>query len=166
MKKLLVTFLLILPGFPLYAAVAADIFGQSRTHITLIGGNGYAFNNDYFVVGASASYYLIDGLGIGVSAERWMGGDPGISKYAPFVQYVFPQVTSMRPYIGGFYRHTAINTLPDINSVGGRAGVYLASGGNAYVSVGIVYESYLDCQASIYSTCSYTYPDFSFTIGF
>ena len=142
------------------------MFGQGRTHFSLVAGNGYAFDNNYFVFGASATHYVIDGLGVGLSIENWSGGDPGITKYSPFVQYVFYQASSVQPYVGGFYRHTSIGGLPGINSVGGRAGIYIASAPNAYMSAGIVHETYLDCQSTLYRSCSLTYPDISITFGF
>jgi hypothetical protein len=166
MNKLLVILLLALSVLSARAAEAEEIFEQGHTHFSLVAGNGYAFDDDYFVLGVSASYFLLDGLSIGGSFENWSGGDPSINKYTPFVQYVFYQAPSMRPYIGGFYRHTDIDTLSDIKSYGGRAGIYIASGHNAYVSAGIVYESYIDCEETIYLTCSETYPEIGFTIGF
>jgi hypothetical protein len=166
MNRLLLTMLLLSSAMPACAAGAGDMFGQGRTHFSLMVGNGYAFDNNYFVIGASASHYVLDGLGVGLSFENWSGGGPGITKYAPFAQYVFYQASSVQPYIGGFYRHTAIDGLPGINSVGGRAGIYIAAGSNAYVSAGFVHESYLDCQESVYRACSETYPDLSFTFGF
>lgn len=166
MNRLLLTVLLVLSAFPLRAAGEGVMFGQGRTHFSLVAGNGYAFDNNYFVIGASASYYVLDGLGVGLSFENWSGGDPGITKYAPFAQYVFYQASSVQPYVGGFYRHTAIAGLPGINSAGGRAGIYIASGTNAYVSAGFVHESYLDCQETVYRSCSVTYPDVTLTFGF
>ena len=142
------------------------MFGQGRTQFSLMAGNGYAYDKNYFVIGASVSHYVLNGLGVGLSLENWSGGGPGITKYAPFAQYVFYQASSVQPYVGGFYRHTAIGGLPGINSVGARAGIYIASGSNASVSVGLVHESYLDCQQTIYLTCSETYPDISLAFGF
>jgi hypothetical protein len=158
--------LLVLSAFPVRAAGEGGMFGQGHTHFSLGVGNGYAFDNNYFIIGASVSHYVLDGLGVGFSYEKWSGGGPSITKYAPFAQYVFYQASSVQPYVGGFYRHTAIDGLPGINSVGERAGIYISAGSNAYVSAGFVHESYLDCQATVYLTCSETYPDFSFIFGF
>jgi len=166
MNRLLVTMLLVFAAFQVGAADMGAMFGQGRSHFSLVAGNGHAFNSNYVVVGASASYFVDDGLGVGFSYESWSGGARGITKYAPFAQYVFYQGTLIQPYIGGFYRHTAINGLPDINSVGGRAGFYFSSGPNASVSAGLVYESYLDCQETVYRVCRVTYPDISLTFGF
>lgn len=142
------------------------MFGEGRTHFALVAGNGYAFNDNYLVVGVSATYYVRDGLGVGLSVESWSGADPAIIKYSPSVQYVFYQASAVQPYVGGFYRHTAVSGLASIESVGGRAGIYYASGSNAYFSVGMVYESYLDCSTAVYTSCSSTYPDISLAFAF
>jgi hypothetical protein len=166
MIRLVMTLLLVLSAVPANAGVGVGMFGQGRTNFSLVGGNAYAFDNNYFVIGASASHYVLDGLGVGLSIEKWSGGKPGITKYSPFAQYVFYQKSSLQPYVGGFYRHTVIDSLPNINSVGGRAGLNFTTGSNSFASIGLVYETYLDCQQAIYRSCSSTYPDFSLTFGF
>lgn len=166
MRRLLLIVILFSLAFPASAAVGNGVFGQGRSQFSLSGGNAYAFDDNYFVIGVSASYYVMDGLGIGLALEKWSGAKPGITKYAPFVQYVLYRESSVRPYVGGFYRRSVIDGLPDINSIGGRAGAIFTSGTNSYVSIGLVYETYLDCQAAIYRTCSSTYPDLSVTFGF
>ena len=150
-----------------YAADVAGAFGQGRTHVVVSGGTGSAFNQNYLVLGLGASYYLIDGLNVGLLAESWSGNDPHFYTITPSVQYVFFQVPRVKPYVGAFYRRTFYSSnLPAIDSVGGRAGAYLAVGRNAYVGLGAVYESYLDCNSSVYRNCSVTYPEVSFTIAF
>ena len=151
---------------PVAAADVAGVFSQGRTHFSVVGGSGSAFNDSYFVLGVGVSYYLVDGLNVGLSAESWTGGDPGITKLTPSVQYVFYQVPNVSPYVGAFYRRTYIDNLPDLDSVGGRAGVYVAAGRNAFVGFGAVYESYLDCDTTLYKDCSDTYPEISFTFAF
>jgi hypothetical protein len=155
-----------LAGAPAMAADVAGVFSQGRTHLAVVVGSGYAFDDNYTVLGVGASYYLADGLNIGLYAESWTGGDPGIYKITPSVQYVFYQVPHVSPYLGAFYRRTYIDTLSDLNSVGGRAGVYVAAGRNAYFGAGAVYESYLDCNETLYNDCSDTYPEISFTFAF
>ncbi|HSD97431.1 MAG TPA: hypothetical protein VLB06_09855 [Sulfuricaulis sp.] len=151
---------------PVMAADVAGVFSRGRTHLAVFGGSGSAFNDSYFVLGVGASYYLVDGLNIGLSAESWTGGDPGITKLTPSVQYVFYQVPRVSPYLGAFYSRTYIDNLPDLDSIGGRAGVYLAAGRNANIGVGVVYESYRDCDTSRYIDCTDTYPEISFTFAF
>jgi hypothetical protein len=52
-----------------------------------------------------------------------------------------------------------IEGLEDLDSIGGRAGLYFTSGKGVYVGAGLVYENYLSCQTSIYSSCDDTYPE-------
>ena len=158
--------LAVVASVPAVAADVAGVFSQGRTHLAVVGGSGYAFDNTYFVLGVGASYYLVDGLSVGLNAESWSGSDPGIYKLTPSLQYVFYQVPRVSPYLGAFYSRTYIDNLPDLDSVGGRAGVYLAAGHNAYVGVGVVYESYRDCDTSRYIDCTDTYPEISFTFAF
>ena len=147
------------------AANAAAAFSQGSTHMMLVGGSGYAFNNSYFVIGVGASYYVMDGLSLGLSAESWRGGDPGINKLTPSIEYVF-QLPRMLPYVGAYYRRTYVDNLPDLDSVAGRAGVYIAGGNNVYIGVGGVYESYLDCNETVFVNCTDTYPEFSIAVAF
>jgi hypothetical protein len=166
MHKLLLTILLLLPTIPARADSVDGVFGQGSTQFSLLAGSGYAFNSDYLIIGAGVNYYVLDGLGVGLSYENWSGNGPGISKTSPSVQYVFYQTSALQPYVGGFYRHVAIDGLPGINSVGGRAGVYFTSGRRSVIGVGLASESYLNCQATIYSSCSETYPEISIIFSF
>lgn len=166
MNRLLLMMSLVWTTILPHAAGAGAMFEQGRTHFSLSAGNGYAFDKNYFVLGASATHYVIDGLGVGLSFENWSGSGPDITRYSPFMQYVYFQASAVQPYVGGFYRHTAVSGLPGIYSYGGRAGVYIPSGRNAYVSAGFVHETYVDCQATIYRVCSETYPDIAVTFGF
>jgi hypothetical protein len=148
------------------AADVAGVFSRGRTHFVITGGTGYAFDESYLVLGLGVNYYVIDGLNVGLFLENWSGSDPKMNKITPSAQYVFYRVPVLKPYIGAFYRRTYIDGLSDINSVGGRAGVYLEAGRNAYLGAGAVYESYLDCNQSVYRSCNSTYPELSFTIAF
>jgi len=165
-NKLILTMLLLLSALPVRAADVAGIFGQGSTQFSLLAGSGYAFNNNYLIVGAGASYYVLDGVGVGLSFENWSGSGPGINKISPSIQYVFYRASSLQPYVGVFYRHAVISGLPSINSVGARAGVYFASGPRSVVGVGLAYESYLNCQVAIYGACSETYPEISIIFRF
>ena len=158
--------LLLFMALPVSAAEADGMFEQGSTQFALIGGNGHAFNKRYFVIGASAGYYVLDGFGVGVSYESWSGDGPSIKNYAPYAQYVFYQASSVKPYVGGFYRHTAVDGQPGFNSVGGRGGVYIAASSNTYVGLGLLYEVNLDCQQTIYATCSASFPELSLIFRF
>jgi len=145
---------------------AADVFSKGRLHGIVTAGSGAAFNETYLVLGAGVSYFLLDGLSVGLNLETWRGADPTLTKLTPSVQYVFYQVRKVKPYVGAFYRRTYISGLDDINSYGARAGAYFQLGRNAYLGVGAVYESYSDCRESVYRSCSDTYPEFSLTFAF
>jgi outer membrane protein W len=151
---------------PARAADVAGAFSKGRTHFVVSGGSGYAFDETYFVLGLGVSYYVIDGLNVGLLLESWSGSDPRLYKLTPSVQYVFHRVPVLKPYIGAFYRRTYVEGQSDINSTGGRAGVYLQAGRNAFLGAGVVYESYLDCSKSVYRSCTSTYPEVSFTVAF
>jgi len=166
MNKLLLTMLLSMSTLPVYAADVAGIFDQGSTQFSLLAGSSNAFNNSYLVLGAGVTYYVADGVGVGLSYENWSGSSPGINKTSPSVQYVFNRWSSLWPYVGGFYRHSVISGLPSIDSVGARAGVYFAAGPRSVVGVGLAYESYLNCQSAIYNSCSETYPEVSLIFGF
>jgi hypothetical protein len=151
---------------PAAAQSVAGAFGKGRTHFVLTASSGYAFDESYFVLGLGASYYLIDGLSAGLFIESWSGADPGMTKITTSLQYVLHRVQTVKPYIGTFYRRTDIESLPDLDSVGARAGVYVQAGRNAYIGLGGVYESYLDCNEGTYRKCDSTYADVTFTIAF
>lgn len=166
MSRLMLIVLLALLSLPVRAAGAGGMFRQGQSHFMLEAGNGYAFNNSYTILGAAASHYVLDGLGVGLSYENWSGSGPGINKWSPFVQYVFYHASAAQPFVGGFYRHTSVTGLPSFNSVGVRAGAYIPMGSSSAIGMGLVHESYLDCQESVYGTCNDSYPEISFTFGF
>ena len=106
------------------------------------------------------------GLELGLDVESWLSGNPGITKISPAVRYVVPTDGPIRPYIGAFYRRTMIDHYDDLNSAGGRAGIYFMYGRGSYFGAGVVYEQYLSCDKAIYQSCSDTYPEITFAIAF
>ena len=141
-------------------------FSKGKTHLVGTVGTGYAFDESYLVLGLGVSYYLFDGFNVGLHYESWTGSDPKLTKITPSAQYVFYQVQHVKPYVGAFYRRTSIDGLPDLDSVGARAGAYLQVGRNAYLGLGAVYESYLDCNTGTYRKCDSTYGEASLTFAF
>ena len=144
----------------------AGAFSKGKTHVVATAGTGYAFDESYLVLGVGASYYLIDGLNAGLAVEFWTGSDPSLTKITPSVQYVFYQVQTVKPYVGAFYRRTKIDGLDDLDSAGARAGVYIQAGRNAFIGLGGVYESYIDCNETTYRKCDSTYAEISLTFAF
>ena len=173
-RKLWTTLLAMLLGMGTTAGAeaqtaAADIFSQGRVHGIVTAGWGSAFDNDYLILGAGVSYFLVDGLSVGINLEAWRGATPTLTKLTPSVQYVFYQVRSIKPYVGAFYRRTYIsgnNGEGDLDSYGGRAGVLLQLGRAAYLGLGGVYEKYKDCRESTYRSCDSTYPEVTLTFAF
>jgi hypothetical protein len=166
MSKFMLTMLILLSMCPAHAANSGGMFDQGSTQFSLLAGNGYAFNTNYFVIGAGVNYYVADRLGVGLSYENWSGNGPGINKTTPSIQYVFDTANTIQPYVGAFYRHAAISDLPSINSIGARAGIYFTSGSRSVIGFGVAYESYLNCDPAIYTTCSESYPEISIIFGF
>lgn len=153
-------------SLPAHAQQVAGVFGKGRTHFVVTAGSGSAFDENYLVLGVGVSYYLFDGFSAGLAYESWTGSDPNMSKITPSVQYVFYQVQTIKPYVGAFYRRTNIDNLPNLDSAGARAGVYVEAGRNLYIGIGAAYESYFDCKNSIYRKCDSTYAEATFTFAF
>jgi hypothetical protein len=124
----------------------AGLFAKGQKQFSVLGGTAYAFDESYFVIGAGASYFVMDGLNLGLQLETWTGGEPGIFKITPSINYVFYQAPRITPYLGVFYRYTDVENRSSIESMGSRFGVYIAMGSKAHIGLGGVYESYLDCD--------------------
>jgi hypothetical protein len=134
--------------------------------LSVLVGNGYAFNESYLIVGVGFGYYFAKGLELGLDYESWSGSSPHISKISPSVRYVLPTSSTVRPYVGAFYRRTMIDNYDDLNSAGARAGIYFVSGRGSYFGAGAVYEQYLSCDTKVYRSCSDAYPELIFAIAF
>jgi len=141
-------------------------FSKGRIHVGATVSTGYAFDESYLVLGLGASYYLLDGLSVGLFVESWSGSDPGLIKYTAATQYVFYRMQTVKPYVGAFYRRTDIENLRDLDSAGARGGIYVQASENAYIGLGAVYEKYLDCEKGTYRTCDSTYAEVTFTLAF
>jgi hypothetical protein len=147
-------------------AADRDPFADGSMRLSVLVGNGYAFDESYFVIGVGFGYYFMSGLELGLDIESWQSGSPGITKISPAVRYVVPTNSPIRPYIGAFYRRTMIDNYDDLDSAGGRAGIYFVSGRGSYFGAGLVYEQYLSCDEAVYKSCSATYPEIIFAIAF
>ena len=143
----------------------ASFFLQGSKSISVFLGSGSAFNDNYTIVGVGAGYHVLDGLEIGLDAQTWLGGEPSINKISPRMQYVFTQSQKLKPYIGLFYQRTFTDGFEDSNSMGGRLGLYFTNPRGHYFGVGVVQENYLDCDESVFVSCSNTYPEITFSIA-
>jgi len=54
----------------------------------------------------------------------------------------------------------------DLDSIGGRGGVYFIQEEKWLLGVGVVNESYLDCDDEIDSSCDEIYPEITFSFSF
>ena len=147
-------------------AADRDPFANGSMRLSVLVGNGYAFDESYLIIGVGFGYYMTSGLELGLDIESWTSANPGITKISPSVRYVVPTDGAIRPYIGAFYRRTMIDNYDDLDSAGGRAGIYFMSGRGSYFGAGVVYEQYLSCDKAIYQSCSDTYPEITFAIAF
>jgi len=146
------------------SAMAAP-FQQGNQVVSIIAGAGSAFGDDYLILGGGYGYYVIDGLELGIDAQFWLSGDPSITKVSPKINYVFTQPKTVKPYVGAFYRRTYIDGLEDLDSIGYRAGLNFMGQGNFFFGLGFVYEDYQDCIETVYTDCSNTYPEITFSFS-
>ena len=156
----------LLAGVALSApALQAGPFDKGRRNISVVVGSGSAFRGVYTVVGVGIDYLIADGLQLGVDAQGWFGDSPKIYKISPQLSYVFSRKSDFKPYAGGFYRKTFIENLQDLESAGFRVGAYFNNGNGYQMGVGYVYETYLNCESSIYSDCATSYPEVVMSIS-
>ncbi len=149
-----------------HAGPDAYPFSKGSARLSLLVGSNTAFNQDYSVIGIGVGYYVTDGLEAGLDAETWQGNSPHIYRISPELRYVLYTVQPIKPYAGLFYRRTFIEDHGDHNEAGVRAGGIVLAGQRAYFGVGVVYEIRLNCDKSIYSSCSDVYPELMFAVMF
>jgi len=145
-------------------------FDRGRFGFGVGGGTQSDFDSQYIWIGASAGYFVLDGLELGVSGLHEFlvsGAGPGISQVSPSLRYVAQPLVGkwpVIPYVGAFYSHWFIDGNPDVNTIGGRAGLLFVSRadrGWLVLGLGAAYEHVIDaCTQS----CDSVYPDV--TIGF
>ncbi len=165
-KILLTVFLLIIAAGQASAGTDAYPFNQGSARFSLLVGSNTAFDKDYTVFGVGGGYYIADGLELGLEAETWQGNSPRINRITPGVTYVMYSVETIKPYGGIFYRRTYIAKYRDTSDAGVRAGGMIPMGRRAYFGVGAVYESHLNCDRAVYSSCSEAYPEIMIAVMF
>ena len=159
-------FLLIATSFSPVRDIQADPFKEGSVRVSIVISSGQTFGNDYTIIGLGAGYYVKDGLELGLDGEAWLGGDPDIYKLSPQAKYILSTQSRLRPYIGAFYNHSFIDNYDDLDTIGGRGGVYFVQDERWFIGVGAAYESYLDCDDTIYSSCDEFYPEITFSFSF
>ncbi len=146
--------------------IQADPFKKGSVRVSVVAGSGQAFSNDYIIIGLGAGYYVQNGLELGLDGEAWLSGDPDIYKLSPQAKYILPTQSRLRPYIGVFYNHLFIDHVDDLESIGGRGGVYFIQKTQWFFGVGVVYESYLNCDEKTYGSCDDIYPELTLSFTF
>jgi hypothetical protein len=136
MKRLMVSGVAML--LPLYAGV----FDNGQKNVALTVGSGSGYNSSYTIVGLTANYFALNGLSVGLGYRGWFGGTPTINEVDLPVTYYVPLKKNIRPYAGGFYRHSFISDgFDDYDTYGARAGLSYVKG-SGYVSIGWAQEWY------------------------
>jgi len=149
------------------SAAESDPFAQGRMGVSIYFGGGQTSTDSYYTAGAGFSYYLVNGLWLGIAGETRQGIDPVLYKASPEVGYVFPLSGPVRPYVGAFYRRVWVENYQDYDTFGGRAGVNVRMGQGAWFRVGGVYESLRDCaNTPVNLPCSDTYGEIGVLFSF
>jgi len=141
-------------------------FSKGTTRVSITGGWGRSFDEDYLMLGVGMGRFIRNGLNIGMDFEAWLFGDPGVFKISPNVNYVLNTPRRTKPYVGGFWRRTLIEDQEDLSSVGAKAGAYFKGAGPAMIGAGGVWENYLDCDETQYQNCTQFYPEFVISVSF
>lgn len=161
MKKVL---LVLLMGATLFGA----LFEQGSKNVGVNIGAGSSYGNNYTILGINASYFVLDNLMLGAEYRGWFGGDPVVNELSVPVTYIAPMHEKFRPYIGGFFRRTFVDSSDyDSYSVyGARVGVSMITSGTSYASFGWVQEYYdRDCGRYNCET-SNGYPEIAVGLSF
>jgi hypothetical protein len=160
-----ITFIaLIMLPMPLFAGSGPFTAGNARLSIAF--GGAVAFDQNYSIFGVGGGYFVADGVEVGLDAEAWSGNSPRIEQVSPQARVVLRRDGVVQPYAGAFYRRTLIEGYRDLDTAGGRAGVYFLTGGNVYFGAGLAGEVHLNCDRTVYSYCVEAYPEFLFAVMF
>lgn len=168
-RCIVLTLALLAAGTPatVASAVENDPFAQGRMGISIYFGGGQTSTDSYYTAGAGFSYYLVNGLWLGLSGETRQGIDPTLYKASPEIGYVFPLRGPVRPYVGAFYRRVWVENYEDYDTYGGRAGVNVRMGQGAWFRIGGVYESLRNCaNTPVNLPCSDSYGELGVLFSF
>ena len=150
----------------LISTAYAGPFEKGSSRVSFVVGSGYTLNESYVILGLGAGYFVANGLELGLDGQAWVGGDPDIYKLKPHATYIVPIQSRIRPYAGVFYSRIFIDGYDDQDTAGARGGVYFTSNQKWFMGVGAVYESYLNCDKDVYSSCDDVYPEITFSVSF
>ena len=141
-------------------------FTAGSARLSVAFGGATAFNRDYSVFGLGVGYFVSDGIEVGLDAEQWFGNSPHIEQVSPQLRAVVSTEGKIKPYVGAFYRRTYIENYRDLDTVGGRAGVYVLAGRNAYIGLGLAQDFHLNCDRTLYASCTETFPELLIAVIF
>ena len=139
-------------------------FDRGKFSLSAGGGSQTLLGSSYFAVGASAGYFVLDGVEIGLGALHEFGSGPSISKLTPMLEYVAQPLVGKSPvipYVATFYNHWFIGGQSDVDTVGGRAGLLYVSG-QLVLGLGAAYERIV---SACVMDCSSIYPDFTISLA-
>jgi hypothetical protein len=175
MRRSIVLVLVFALALPLASTARADDepprptpFDRGKLGIGAGGGTQTNFNVQYIWIGASVGYFVLDGVELGLSGLHEFGSGPSISALSPSLRYVAKPLVGkwpVVPYVGATYAHWFIGGAnPDVNTLGGRAGLLFVSRaerGWFVFGLGVAYDHVLGACAT---NCDSVYPDV--TLGF
>jgi hypothetical protein len=141
-------------------------FTAGNARLSIAFGGATAFNRNYSIFGIGVGYFVADNIEVGLDAEEWSGNTPRIEQVSPQARVVLKRDGTVQPYAGVFYRRTLIEGYPDHDTIGARLGVYFLTGRSAYLGAGLAEEVHLNCDRTVYSSCSETYPELLFAVIF
>ena len=110
-------------------------YDQGRFTISASLGTQSSFDHTYFAIGARFGRYMLPGLELALGGLKLFGGGPSIAMVSPEVRYVlYPVDWSVRPFVGGFYRHMFIGgAFDDYDTLGGTLGFVWNQRGSSLV---------------------------------
>ncbi len=125
------------------APLHADMFARGQQHFGITLSSGSSYNTTYTIVGVRAHYFILDNLSTGLSYRGWFGGSPNRHDISIPLTYHAPLHPVYRPYAGGFYRRSFMESpYKDYDVYGFRVGISFHLSPNSYSSLGWVQEYY------------------------
>lgn len=140
-------------------------FDQGRFGLSAGAGTASAFGVRYYAIGLGASYFVLDGVGVGLGSQVQWGDGPTFLRLTPEVRYVVQPLVGrwpLIPYAGVFYTHWFIGDhVDDEDAIGTRGGLLYVSG-SIILGLGVAYEHLVsECAMN----CSSVYPDITLSIA-
>lgn len=139
-------------------------FDRGRMRVSLGAGGGVYGGASFFALGAGFSYFVWDGVEVGIDLAQWFGSDPNVTQISPELRYVFYQLMPVSPYVGVFYRRWfRWSGESDFDTLGARGGVEWQLGRGLLLGLGAAYEHVLnECDGD----CSAVYPEIIVGLSF